>query len=324
MTDFFDQARILAVIFESEHKIIDPTEPAMSYNVLRSECYFKSMDAVGRLGPMLNYLVKTDYLKVDSAYIQMTGKGLKITISLFQKFLIFIKRFYPDELSHWIKILDYHYGNNRDFIRESYHYIKYEPPMREAFNHYLNDIGTIENVDTFEVDVYDLIILIEDIYLNMDRVNKLFEYKFRCKLFLPPVAAQITLNRATRGNEIKLTELVATLGSIIDGIYNKEIDALLGSTPPGSRSINKIKALLDKENIGYDPNTIEILRALHHLRNTIFPIHDTGSKVIQHLKKVNINYPFEDKDAATKILQSFNSCLLEMQLWFKYKGYTIK
>jgi hypothetical protein len=60
-----------------------------------------------------------------------------------------------------------------------------------------------------------------------------------------------------------------------------------------------IKSLLDKENIGYDPKTIEILRALHRLRSTIFPIHEAGSKIIPHLQKVNISFPIEDyKDAA--------------------------
>jgi hypothetical protein len=58
MADFFDQARILAVIFESDHKD-DITEIPMSFRILQSEQYFKFMHVVGRLGPMLNYLYKT-------------------------------------------------------------------------------------------------------------------------------------------------------------------------------------------------------------------------------------------------------------------------
>jgi hypothetical protein len=57
MTDFFDQARILAVIYESFYEY-DPTKPIMSYRVLVSEKYFESMDAVDRLGHMLTYLLK--------------------------------------------------------------------------------------------------------------------------------------------------------------------------------------------------------------------------------------------------------------------------
>ena len=166
--------------------------------------------------------------------------------------------------------------------------------------------------------MYNIGRLIEDIFLNLDDINRLFEYRFECKLFVPPIAAQTMLNRATRGKEVKLTEFVATLGSVIDGIYNKEIDTLVGSKTQDSGSINKIKSLLEKENMSYDLKTIEILRTLHHLRNTTFPIHETGSKIISHLQKLNISFPIEDyKDAAVKMLQSLNSCLLEMKLWFK-------
>ena len=122
MSDLFDQASILAIIFESSYKF-DPTKPMMSYLVLKSEGYFKYMDTAGRLGPMLTYLHKTGYLEGDNYHIRQTGKGMKTTIWLFRKFLIFIKRYYPDKLSSWINILDLKKSNNRELIRDSYFYI---------------------------------------------------------------------------------------------------------------------------------------------------------------------------------------------------------
>src|SRR5918992_3542420 len=281
MGDLFDQARILAIMFESTYES-NPMMP-MSYPLLRSERYLKSMDAVGRLGPMLRYLHETGYVEGDNYHIWLTGKGMSTTISIFRKFLDFIKRYYPERLSQWINTLARIKGTKRELIRDSYFFIKNERPMEEAFQHYLDEIDVIENVETFEVDVFDLGRLIEDVYLNLDDINRLFENRFRCKLFLPPVAAQTMLNRSTRGKEIKFIEFVATLGSVIGGIYDSDINRLLGSPPHESGSISKIKSLLDKEKISYDAKTIESLRTLYRLRSTTFPIHDTGSKIIHNL-----------------------------------------
>lgn len=120
-----------------------------------------------------------------------------------------------------------------------------------------------------------------------------------------------------KGKEINLTELVATIGAIIDGICNKEIDALLTSKQIIG-SINKIKTLLDEKGINYDPNTIDTLRALHHIRNKMFPVHEGGSAMIPYLQKLNVDFPIHNsKDAASKMLQNLNSCLLEMKKWFR-------
>jgi hypothetical protein len=43
MGDFFDQARILAVMYELSHRS-DPTKPLLSYSVLMSEEHFKFME----------------------------------------------------------------------------------------------------------------------------------------------------------------------------------------------------------------------------------------------------------------------------------------
>jgi hypothetical protein len=317
MSDFFDQARILAVIHEYQYEW-DATKPLMSYNILRMEKYFKFMDDATRLVPMLEYLLNAEYLGNEHTHLYLTGKGMRTTHKLFREFLEYIKKYHSNELSGLIKTLNLRKGNMRELIRDSYFYGTKEPPMEDAFNHYLDEIVTIENVDTYEIDVYNLCTLIEDIFLNLYAINKLFENKFKYELFSPPIPAQTTLSRATTGKEINLTHLVGTLGSIIDRIHSKEINSLLGTSTKIIGSINKIQALLDKENISYDSDTFKILHALHDLRNTTFPIHEAGSKDIQHLQKLNIGYPIEDyKDAAAKLLQSFNSCLLGMRLWFK-------
>ena len=124
------------------------------------------------------------------------------------------------------------------------------------------------------------------------------------------------LHKATSG-QVNFPDLVATVGTIIDSICSKEIDALLISKQI-TGSINKIKTLLDEKSIHYNPNTISTLRTLHHIRNTTFPIHKAGPELIPHLQKLNISFTIDDyKDAASKILSSLNSCLVDMKEWFK-------
>ena len=93
------------------------------------------------------------------------------------------------------------------------------------------------------------------------------------------------------------------------------------STTHESGPISEIKSLLDKENIIYDPKTIEILRAIYRLRSTTFPIHETGFEIIPSLQKLNISYPIEDyKSAAyqnvakSKLLLVGNETIVQGQL----------
>jgi hypothetical protein len=58
--------------------------------------------------------------------------------------------------------------------------------MAEAFKEYLRAMKNMENVLSTEIDECDIGTLIDDICLNMDYVNKLFEHKFNHKLFCPP------------------------------------------------------------------------------------------------------------------------------------------
>lgn len=158
--------------------------------------------------------------------------------------------------------------------------------------------------------------LIDEIFLGIYNVNLLFEHKFKCKLFCESEAAQPYLNMATR-SRINLAAVVATIGSIIDGICYKGVNALLGSHRNVDGSIKKIQKLLEISGIAYDTNTIKTLRTLHHLRSTSFPIHNAGPEVIRHLHELKISFPISnDRVAAVKMLQALNLSLIEMKNWF--------
>ena len=154
MSDLFDQVRILAVMYLASYDR-DPTKPPMSYRVLASEEYLKFMEDVGRLSPMATDLHISEYIAGDNYLLYLTKKGVETIKALFRKFLAFIKKNYPVTLSTWINNLELNKNTVHTLIRDSYFYIEKEPLMQEAFKHYLNEIETIENVDTFKVDIYD-------------------------------------------------------------------------------------------------------------------------------------------------------------------------
>jgi hypothetical protein len=101
------------------------------------------------------------------------------------------------------------------------------------------------------------------------------------------------LRQATSGKQVRLPEFVATLDTLIDTICHSEVDSLLDPTQLAAckGSIDKIKALLDDRKINYNVNYIAKSRTLHNLRNTIFPIHEAGSKSIGFLQDLNIRTP---------------------------------
>lgn len=180
-------------------------------------------------------------------------------------------------------------------------------------------LQTLDNVDIYEVEMHDMSTLIDNIFINIHELNRLFENRFRCKLFCPPVSSQSILHNAVKGKNINFTDLVATIGLIINEIWHKEIDTLLTSKPPPTGSINKINALLDEMGINYDNNTIRKLRTLYSIRSKTFPLHEAGPEIINLLKRLDITFPinqYNDKESAYKILQGFNLCLIEMKGWF--------
>lgn len=191
-----------------------------------------------------------------------------------------------------------------------------EPEVRDAFREYLDDLGRIDDVDSFEVIKHDMRTLIDDIFLNLVEINRLFENKFRSKLFCTPLSSQPYLNRSAAGKEINFTDLVATIGLIIHAICHKDIDKLLIAKKNGS--IDKISTLLDERGISYDMDTMSKLRALNSIRNKTFPLHEAGPEIIVSLSKAGVGFPITDyRNAAYKLLSTFNLCLREMKKWFK-------
>jgi hypothetical protein len=63
----------------------------------------------------------------------------------------------------------------------------------------------------------------------MSAINRMFQLKFKHQLFCPPVEAQSIMHRATKGKEIDLTNLIAAIGSVLDGICEKEFESCLKS-----------------------------------------------------------------------------------------------
>ena len=113
------------------------------------------------------------------------------------------------------------------------------------------DLGSIENIIDFRIEEHDLGSVIEEVFINLDELNRLFQHKFKCRLFCPPVAASSFLRRAIRQKNIDLAQLVATIGSVIDEICHKEIN----TNKAINGSIKKILVLLDNNGIDYDANT---------------------------------------------------------------------
>lgn len=193
MADLRDLYRILYYLYESDHESRTITLQDLQTNIL------PFMHQAGNLVPSLKYLQKTGYVDGPNHDLQLTGAGLKATISIFQKFLDYIKRDYPDKLSHWIAVLGYYKENSWELIRNSFFHIEKEPLLHAAFGNYLSELGSLDNLNDFGAYMDDLGYLIEDIFINIHEINNLFEVRFKCRLFCPPVAAQSFMSRATRG-----------------------------------------------------------------------------------------------------------------------------
>ncbi len=310
MTDIHRQYKVLYQLYNSLEK-----GEMLTYNTLKQKDDLLYTPPQ-KFSAELTYLVASNYIEKQSQGLVLTAKGIRTIESLSKKFIEYMKEKYASELSVWISQFDYYKNQTSELVTQVYFRIQNEPGVGDAFRQYLEDLGRIDDIDAFEVRRHDIRTLIDDIFRNMDEVNRLFENKFKCKLFCPPLASQSSLNSATRGKEINFTDLVATIGLIIHEICHKDIDKLLISKQNGS--VNKITTLLDEKGINYDMETVAKLRALYHIRNKTFPLHEAGSEVIDSLKKVAINFPISDyKDAAYKLLTTLNLCLLEMKKWLR-------
>jgi hypothetical protein len=132
LPDLTDQYRILYVLYESYYK-----DKRTSIWDLQTSNELKYMHMVAKLIPELTYLRKTGYVEGTDDDLQLTGEGLKTTISIFRKFLTFIKKEYPETLSTWIKNLELRQNDSCEFIQNAFFYVEgrgREPLMANAFN----------------------------------------------------------------------------------------------------------------------------------------------------------------------------------------------
>ena len=80
--------------------------------------------------------------------------------------------------------------------------------MEKAFHHYLNDLGSLENLVAFEAErpernaEPDLGTLIDNVFQHIGDIDRLFNHKFSRKLFCIPIEARSIINRAIRGKEV--------------------------------------------------------------------------------------------------------------------------
>jgi hypothetical protein len=147
MSDLVDQYRILYHIYKANHN-----GERITLSDLISEPDLVFMHKAGNLVPCLRRLKKTGYVENNDEDLQLTGNGLIATELIFRKFLTYIKKNYSDKLASWINILELHKNRSWDLILNAYFFIKNEPLMRNAFENYLEDLETLENLATFRVE----------------------------------------------------------------------------------------------------------------------------------------------------------------------------
>jgi hypothetical protein len=238
---------------------------------------------------------------------------------LFRNFLKYMEKINSDELRTSINTLELVDNNSLKLIRDSLHFIKYEPPVGKAFDNYLKGIGTLENLRYLDVEQPqpDRGELIDDVFQNISDINKLIEHKLGRRLFCTPPEVYPTLSKAVRGMNVKYTDFVASVALLIDRICHNEIGVLVEPGNNLSGSIDIIESILKHNKIQYEPDTITTLRIIRGVRNKTFPIHDTGSEEEVQLKKLGLTLPVENPgEAVYTILQILNSCLVDMKKWF--------
>ena len=207
-----------------------------------------------------------------------------------------MKKSNPDELGIWTNNLDLNANNSLILIRDSIHFIRNVPIVRDTFYSYLNDLGSLDNLASFEVEQpeQNLGELIDDLFQDMDDIKKLFEHKFGKKLFCISPGVPSTMSRATKGREVDYPNFVASVALVIDSICHKELGSLLetGKKCPGS--LDKIENILNHNNVSYNPGTILKLRNIRRVRNTTPPLHDTGPKGVDDLENIGLTFPIKD------------------------------
>lgn len=102
MPDLLNQYRVLYLLYEGLNK-----NKTISLSLLKTKEYLPFMVPLENF-PELVYLEKNDYIAKENGNLELTGEGIRTTISLFRKFINFIKKYHPEDLSYWIKIFDFH------------------------------------------------------------------------------------------------------------------------------------------------------------------------------------------------------------------------
>jgi hypothetical protein len=254
--------------------------------------------------------------------LELTREGLIAIETLFRKFLKYMKKSNSDELGTWINHLELNKNNSLVLIRDSYHFITIESRVGKAFHAYLNDLESLENLTSFKVEEPepDKGELVDDLFQHIGDINKLFEHKLARKLFCPPPEAHSIMSKAVRGKKVNFTDFIASVALVIDGICHKEIGDLVEPGKASEKSINKIESVFKHNKIQYKPDILAALRAVLTLRNKSLPMHSTGSEEVVQLKKIGLPFPIGNPgEAAYAILQSLNSCLVEMKTWLAVK-----
>ena len=142
--DLWDQSRVLYVLYAA---LNEQNKRWLSIQELGQD---ENLEYV-RLGPVLFYLESGEFVQVNGSYYAFTAKGLKTIISLFQKFVLFIKQEYPERLAHWIGQFDININNNWPRTRDVFFFINTEPEVEKAFIDYLTLFGDLDDIDKLDV-----------------------------------------------------------------------------------------------------------------------------------------------------------------------------
>lgn len=118
---------------------------------LQTDDELKFMHMNKELGPSLLYLTKNYYVEGPEEDLQLTGKGLQTTVTLFRKFLVYMKLYDAEDLSYWTNNLELYRNQIQKLMSNIYFYVevKREPAVVLAFKEYLKDVESIENVINF-------------------------------------------------------------------------------------------------------------------------------------------------------------------------------
>lgn len=118
---------------------------------LQTDDDLKFMHMNKELGPSLLYLTKNYCVEGPEEDLQLTGKGLQTTVTLFRKFLVYMKLYDAEDLSYWTNNLELYRNQIQKLMSNIYFYVevKREPAVVLAFKEYLKDVESIENVINF-------------------------------------------------------------------------------------------------------------------------------------------------------------------------------